>query len=516
MSSQQEYTNRNSLFYDLNLWLAWRRSEPLTLGHLSKLTADRWPWIVENWDKTLKAQFKTFANGDDYLENNLATLEANIFGWTQGAKINPLRDVAFFQDLSEFFFQIPLTIITLTSQEQTFVNLEMKRVSEFTIDTFKAMLRFLKNQRDLAFDLIGLGDETYAEVQGKTVTPKQRDGSVDDLVALSYAVSTEDFILGIILEFKYQLQQPPNLLQISQDNITTDSSVQLNTAYKSFISVPFTTSLEQMAADYLGSKELWYELATVNNLKPPYVDTVGEKTLLLENGSGVSCRVSDQYVDRLRIGQTVGIASRLVPIEYRVIEKATNNGDGTVSLQLRGLDDLSKFKTIHYAYLRVFIPGTVQEFSLIKVPYAIDATFAQTPTPNSQELKLLDKALYAFGVDLALNEDTGDIVISPQGDLKLQAGVANIRQTVSNRIRTIKGQLPLHTDYGIPETIGGFMYGTSTSTQIQSLLQNEIRKDSRVTELQVSNVVISANGASMRFDVGIQGVDELIPFSFSV
>jgi len=488
----------------------------LTLGHLAKLTADRWSWIVENWDKTLKAQFKTFANGDDYLENNLATLEANIFGWTQGAKINPLRDVSFFQDLSEFFFQIPLANITLTSQEQTFVNMEMKRVSEFTIDTFKAMLRFLESQRDLAFDLIGLGDETYAAVQGKTVAAKQRDGSVDDLVALSYAINTEDFILGIILEFKYQQQQPPNLLQISQDNINTDSSVQLNTAYRSFISVPFTTSLEQMAADYLGSKELWYELATVNNLKPPYVDISGEKTLLLENGSGVSCRVSDQYVDRLRIGQTVGIASRIVPIEYRVIEKATNNGDGTVSIQLRGSDDLSKFKTIHYAYLRVFIPGTVQEFSFVKIPYSIEATFAQTPTPNSQELKMLDKSLYSFGVDLALNEDTGDIVISPQGDLKLQAGVANIRQTVANRIRTIKGQMPLHTDYGIPETLGGFMYGTSTSTQIQSLLQNEIRKDARITELQVSNVVISTNGASMRFDVGIQGVDELIPFSFSV
>ena len=516
MANQQEYTNRNSLFYDLNLWLAWRRSEPLNMSHLPKLTADRWEWVVENWERTLKVQFKVFANGDDYLENNLSVLEANVFGWTQGAKVNPLRDLSFFQDVSEFFQQIPLSAINLTVQEQTFVNLEMKRVSGFTVDVFRAMLRYLEGQRDLAFDLIGLGDQTYADMNGKIVAPKQRDASVDDLVALDQSITIENFILGIILEFKYQKQQPPNLLQISQDNISPDSTVQLATAYRSFITVPFTTSLEQMAADYLGSKARWYELATVNNLKPPYVDITGEKALLLENGSGVSCRVSDQYVDRLRIGATVGISSRVVPIEYRVIEKAVNNGDGTVSLQLRGLDDLSKFKTVHYAYLRAFLPGTIQEFSFVKVPFSVNAPFANVPTPSVQELKVMDKALYAFGVDLALNETSGDLVLSAQGDVKLQAGLANIRQTVANRVRTLKGQVPYHDDYGMPETLGGYMYGATTATQIQSLLQNEIRKDARITTMNVSNMVISANGATMQLDVGIQGMTQLIPFSFSI
>jgi hypothetical protein len=246
------------------------------------------------------------------------------------------------------------------------------------------------------------------------------------------------------------------------------------------------------------------------------VDITGEKALLLENGSGVSCRVSDQYVDRLRIGATVGISSRVVPIEYRVIEKAVNNGDGTVSLQLRGLDDLSKFKTVHYAYLRAFLPGTIQEFSFVKVPFSVNAPFANVPTPSVQELKVMDKALYAFGVDLALNETSGDLVLSAQGDVKLQAGLANIRQTVANRVRTLKGQVPYHDDYGMPETLGGYMYGATTATQIQSLLQNEIRKDARITTMNVSNMVISANGATMQLDVGIQGMTQLIPFSFSI
>lgn len=516
MTGQQEYTNRTSLFYDLNLWIAWKRSDPLTLGHLPKLTADRWPWIVENWDRTLRVQFKEFANGDDYLENNLATLEANVFGWTQGAKVNPLRDVSFFQDLSEFFLEIPLSSINLTVQEQTFVNLENKRVSELTIDAFKAMLRFLRGQRDLAFDLIGLGDSVYSAVQGKATAAKQREPSTEDLVALSQSVEIENFILGIILEFKYQKQQPPNLLQISQNNISPDSDVSLTTAYRSFIEVPFTTSLEQMAQDYLGTKARWYELVTVNNLKPPYVDVAGERTYLLENGSGVSCRVSDQFVDRVRIGSVVGISSRLVPIEYRVVERVINNGDGTITAQLRGRDDLSRFQTIHYAYLRVFLPGTIQEFSFVKVPFVVTAPLGDVPTPESQSLKLLDKALYSFGVDLALNETTGDLVASAQGDLKLQAGVANIRQTVANRIRTLKGQVPYHLDYGLPETVGDFMFGGSTASRIQGLLQNELRKDARVTQLVISNVQFSATGAAMQIDVGIQGMTQLVPFSFSV
>jgi hypothetical protein len=516
MAGQQEYTNRTSLFYDLNLWLAWKRSEDLSLGHLPKLAADRWSWIVDNWESSLRTQFKTQANGDDYLENNLATLEANVFGWRQGAKVNPMRDVAFFQDISEFFLQVQLTAIGLTTQETTFVNLELKRVSEFTIDTFRAMLRFLKSQRDLSSDLIGLGDDLYSEIMGKTTATKQRDTTTEDLVALQQTTEIENFVLGIILDFKYQKDQSPNLLQISQGNISPDSDVQLVDVYRSYFEVPFTTSLEQMASDYLGSKTLWYELATVNNLKPPYVDTAGVRTELLENGSGVTCRVSDEYVERLRIGATVGVSSRIVPIEYRVIERSTINGDGTVSLQLRGLDDLSKYKTIHGAYLRVFAPETIQEFSFVKIPFAIRAPFSKSPSPGTQALKTLDKALYNFGVDLSMNETTGDLVFSAQGDLKLQAGLANIRQAVANRIRTLKGQVPLHRDYGLPESIGDFMFGATTAAKIQGMIQNEIRKDARITTLQISDVVLGTNGATMRIDVGIQGMTQLVPFSFSV
>lgn len=513
----RQYTDRFSLQVDLQLYLLVRTGGTPTLSLLPKMAADRWPWFVKNKTKITQT-FEQYANGDEFLTKQILSFHDYIESYENGANVNPFSNLNIFAEMSELLDLININSLELTAPEISYIDQEKQRASQLTAEDFKAMLKFLRSQRDIAFDYIGLGDPYYDEIRGRKSSPKQRDYFVSDLQVINNTIDLENYIEGIILEFKYKKNIAPNLLAFANSKlIESGSEVRVENIYKSYVVVPFEKSLQQMAQDYLGSADRWYELVTVNNLKSPYVDLYGEKVLLLESGSAATLRVPISQQEKFRINSTIKIGSRLVPEEIRRIEQVNDNQDGSATIYLSGNQDLSKLVITHVPYIRVYIPETISDFSFVKIPVSIGAPYGNVPEPTDGELKRLDKALLAFGVDIARDDLTGDLLLDPSGDLKYQFGINNVRQTAKLALDTERGQLPLHLNYGLSNQLGFALQGDTTSTKIASIIEQTLKQDVRFTSVTLKDINISAdNKIAMTVYVTIAGSNQLIPLAFVI
>lgn len=513
----KQYTSRFAVQVDLQLYLVGQTGDTPPLSTLPKLVADRWPWFVKN-KATITQSFEEYANGDEFLTKQILSFHDFIESYENGANVNPFLDLNVFAEMSELLDLIPLSNLELTQPESDFVKDEIQRASQLSVEDFKQMLAFLRSQRDVAFDYIGLGDTFYDQIRGRKGSPKQRDYFLSDLKILSLGIQLENFIEGIIIEFKYRKNIAPNLLSFANDRlIESNSDIRVLDIYKSYIVVPFEQSLQQMAQDYLGSAERWYELVTVNNLKSPYVDIYGEKILLLESGNAASIRIPIAQQQKFRINSSIKIGSRLVPEEIRKVEQTNDNKDGTVTIYLSGKQDLSKLVFSQVPYIRVYKPETINDFSLVKIPISIASPYAGVPEPSDGELKKLDKALLSFGVDIARDDVSGDLIIDTDGDLKYQYGIKNVRQTALLALQTERGQLPLHSDYGVSNSLGFALQGATTSTKIASVIEQTLSRDSRFTSVTLKDITISSdNKIAMTAYVTIAGSNQLIPLAFVI
>jgi len=515
--AKKQYTDRFSIQTDLTLYLQVKGGGRMTLNLFPKLTADRWTWFVKNF-ATIQQNFQNYANGDEFLTRQILQFHDYVESYQNGANVNPFTNLNIFAEMTELLELIEVNSLDLTDPESQYIKEEKQRVAQFDVENFKAMLQFLKSQREIAFDFIGLGDSYYDSLRGRKSSPKQRDYFISDLVFLNNTIELEKYIEGIILEFKYEKNIAPNLLSFANSKlIDGGSDVRVLDIYRSYRVVPFEKSLQQMAQDYLGNSDRWYELVTVNNLKAPYVDLYGEKILLLESGSASTVRVPISQQDKFRINSSIKIGSRLVPEEVRKVERVNDNRDGSVTVHLSGKQDLSKLLTSHVAYIRVYTPETLSDFSLVKIPLSLSAANTNIPEPSEGELKRLDKALLSFGVDVAVDDISGDLLLGTGGDLKYQFGINNLRQTIISVLKTEQGQLPLHQQYGLANNIGFALQGSTTSTKIASVIEQTLKRDLRFTSVTLKDIQISAdNKIGMTVLVTIAGSSQLIPLAFVI
>lgn len=512
------YTDKASITIDLGLYLAVLNDLPLHLGHFPKLASDRWPWIVENWYTTLYSRFITQASGDDYLLNSLRVLDNYVISWRNGVRINPLQNMIIFTDSVEFLETILINDLRLTIAEEQFLEEQIKQTREMQLADFQSMNRFLREQRDLAFDVIGLEDITYNAYRNRSSATKQRDFFVTDLYQVDDAIKLESIIDGIIYDFKRRRNLDPNLLNFANTELARfESDIRVQDTFQSYVMVPFERSLEQMARDYLGDSDLWYELVTINKLKPPYVDLFGQKVEILENASGNALRVPITLKAKFPVGATIKVGSRVVPEQIRKVEVFIDNADGSATLYLSGEQDLSKLRTIHLAYIRVYEPETAHDFSFIKVPTSITSPYKNVPEPTRADLRQIDLALYSFGVDLLRDDSTGDLVISSGGDLAISFGIPAVRQAIKSAVTTEFGELPFHANYGLPSTVGFALDPEETGVRVSNLIQQTLSRDKRFTKILVDSINISPEGViSLSLKVQVAGKNDLIPLAFVV
>ena len=437
------YTDIVSVFDDTNLYIAFTKGSVLNMSMFPAITKNRFNWFVDNWT-TLYQSFKQYANGDENLESVLIDFDSVIKSYKLGSKMNVFNDSQKIQLYQPFLETLSLNSIALTTAESTIVDTERQRLLNFTIENFRAMLKYSKQYESDLCGNIGLSDPYALKALGTTSTTKTNSPTLSSLEYIETIIELNKYIVSIIYQLKQQVERPPNLIAVANQNVDTTSRVRFIDGYTSANSVPFEQSLEHMAQKYMGSKDLWFTIAQINNLQPPYFDPTGIKYYLITPGANNSIIVADTEKYNLHVGAKLSIGSFKIKEEVRIVEKIIYNNNSTMVLFLSGDRDLTKLQVTHKAFARIFAPHTISNTDFVLIPSFTPATLKNSTTPNSDSLRRLDTALLNFGVDVAHDIDTGDILIGTNGNFVLSYGIKNIKQAIENLIKTTKKELPFH------------------------------------------------------------------------
>ena len=508
------YTSIDDVFKDMNLYMYTKKGGVLNLSMFPLLAKNRFIWMVNNW-KTLYTNFKNVANGDENLESILSDFNSDVNSYILGSTVNIFNDIQKIRRYSIFLGTISLNSMGLTPSESVSVSNEITRAVQFSIADFKSMLSFNKQYISDYEGSIGLSDQDALNALGLTSSQQTNIATLNDLENIETIIELNKYISSAIYSLRQTADRPPNLTRIANSNINSDVGMQLIDGYSSALAKPFEMSLEHMAQKYMGDKSQWINIAMINKLQPPYVDSVGTKYNLITPGSNNSVIIPDTEKNNLHIGAKVSIGSYKVREEPRIVERIIYNSDSTMVLFLSGDQDLSKLQIQHKAFVRIYAPNTVTDTDFVLIPSFVPAALSSATTPNSDALRRLDANLLNFGVDIAQDPVSGDILIGSNGNFVQAYGIKNIKQTIENIIKTTKNELPFHPSYGLEVEFGARFFGKSNLVQmITNTVIAQIKADRRFQTVSLISVEATNTSIAINISVTIKGIDQAIPLSF--
>lgn len=170
---------------------------------------------------------------------------------------------------------------------------------------------------------------------------------------------------------------------------------------------------------------------------------------------------------------------------YRFVE--TNYGDTLQAIALRELGDGARWPELvaFNDLLPPFLtddamqvqPGVLLTGSLIRVP-ASDAA-----APPEQDAELV------FERDVRLG--TGGALEADGGDFSLVSGLPNLRQALSNRLATDRGELAFHPLYGsMLRRIVGTVNGPTAALLAGEYGRDAVAQDPRISRVTAANATV--------------------------
>lgn len=243
-------------------------------------------------------------------------------------------------------------------------------------------------------------------------------------------------------------------------------------------------SLPAIAARYYGDASRWRDLVVANNLRPPYISTdpldafgdlqstaplvteatAGSRVLLVAPTTLV--RVGAQLV--LYVTASDGTAV----IRATTVEQA-NAGALTLTTPLpqtvRAGTPVLLFPPASEVRGAVAQPGTV-----LRIPDTDAAPASAPPTPTASDNRYLRDLAAVDGRLVLIN-----------GDLALAAGLTNLQQQLSHRMRSEQGALYRHPTYGT--SVYSYVGQASTPTLallVQAALALAVARDPRVAAVE--------------------------------
>lgn len=407
--------------------------------------------------------------------------------------------------------QVPVSNLNLNAAQQNVLDNVIETARETTVDTLKqyrAVIQDLSLQLSNSF---GTGDAFFSQVYGRpTPTVRIQPVSLDeyDILKQLYDVMQSYDILTATTQIDDDKKQT-NMDYVA--GLADESDIPFTTtASKILAPVPFGMSIEAIAARYLGDAQRWIEIATLNNLRDPYIDENGFQLTLLSNATGRQITVAS--TDNLYIGQRVLLMSSMQAPSARTILGIDRLSDTSFLITLDGLPDLDNFLISDNAFLQAYLPGTVNSQQKIFIPSDLpvpnDSNIIPPPSTSSDPLTGLSK------VDWLLT-DKGDIAVNNFGDFRYSSGITNIIQALKIKFGTVAGTILTHPTFGLGLKAGVI----SSDLQIQDLyssINKMIEQDPRFQG--VSNLQITLNGPSLIIGLGvtIAGQQGVFPVTFSL
>ena len=426
---------------------------------------------------------------------------------------DPLNDV--FENPEEnfdLFDGVTVDDLTLQPAQRLAIEDELLRVRLLTIDDFRDFRQEMVNLAHDIADNFGAGNTTYSYIYGLP-DPKTRpiDMTVEEneiLQAIFEAVQVYDLLTATKQYDDFNIESPMDFV----GGLANESGIDFQQfSSKMLVPVPFGLTIEEIAARYMGDSSKWLEIVTLNKLRSPYIDEVGFTYEMLSNAEGRQFNVDDTE-DNLFIGQKITIVSDTQPPVTRKIVNVEKIGDNNFLITVDGLDNLDVFQTSANARIKGYLPGTVNSQNQIYLPVDFpsdpdDRTFEIANIPSTALNKLAK-------VDFLLT-DNFDIAINSVGDFRLASGLTNLIQALKLKIRTKKGTLLRHLDYGV-----GLEHGVSVADiengEIIKSLNAMIESDSRFQS--IDRLSIKLNGSTMSIDMSviIANGTGVLPISFDI
>lgn len=412
----------------------------------------------------------------------------------------------------DLFDSINIDELNLNPKQQDAIDDELLSVRLLTIDDFRDFRQEMVNLAHDIADNFGAGDSTYSYIYGLP-TPKTRpiEMTIEEneiLQAIFEAVQVYDTLTATKQYDDFSIESPMDFV----GGLANESGIDFQDfSSKLLVPVPYGLTIEEIAARYMNDSSRWLEIVTLNRLRSPYIDEVGFTYNLLSNAEGRQFNVNDTE-DNLFVGQKITILSNVQPPITRKIVSVEKIGEGNFLVTVDGLANLDVFQTTAKARIIGYLPGTVNSQNQIYLPVDLpadpdDRTFDIANVPDTALNKLAK-------VDFLLT-DNFDIAINPIGDFRLASGLTNLIQALKLKIRTQKGTLLRHLDYGV-----GLQHGVSVADiengEIIKSLNAMIESDNRFQS--IDSITIKLNGSTMTVDmsVSIANGTGVLPISFDI
>jgi hypothetical protein len=407
--------------------------------------------------------------------------------------------------------QVPVSSLTLTDAQQNAIDEVLNEARQITVDNLKSFRAVIQ---DLAFQLgnnFGAGDAYYNQIYGlpapKTrIAPMTMD-EYDILAKLYETVQAYDILTATTdiddANRQTNMDYVAGLADLSGIPFTTTTS-------KVLAPVPFGLTIEEIALRYLGDAQRWLEIATLNNLRDPYIDENGFQLPLLSNATGRQITISTD--ENLYIGQRVILMSSTQTPSARLILDIERLSDTSFLITMDGAANLDNYTTADSAFLQAYLPGTVNSQQKIFIPSDLPAPADENVViPSSTQS---DPLVGLSKVDLLLT-DKGDLAVNNYGDFRYAAGMTNIIQALKIKLSTPKGRLITNPEFGLGLK-PGIMNSDITINEIYNSIHKLIEEDPRFQGLD--SLQIRLNGPTMSINMGVMlaGQSGVFPVNFEL
>lgn len=407
----------------------------------------------------------------------------------------------------------PVEEMPLTDEQRQQLATEIQSSRLLTATDYERWRTQVQDSLNNFVQSIGAWDETYNDTYGLPApTTVQRDPTPDELDILHAINGLEQSLDDMVVYMRGrggQQAQTANTMEYFA-TLALQAGIDFTVPKSKFgVPMPYGTSLERIALEYLGDADRWHEIAALNNLRAPYIDEVGFALPLLVNGVGNEIVVSS--ATNLFLGQSVVLTSNLVIATPLKIIAIDVEGPGQVVVTLNG--STAGFTVLQSATLRAYLPGTINSRQIIYIPSQNEPA-PSADIENLPGVDINDPLLRMGGVDLLLTPKL-DLVVTPWGDNPLAIGITNLNQQANIALQTKPGALLQHPLWGFNARVGTSVADVDLPS-IMGNLRTLFNSDFDFAGVKSASLLKKGNTLAIDVQIGVNGYNRDIPLLLNV